>query len=163
MSSARDVRSDLREFIRAHFSPGNVAVAWTNADDIVIADYDLGPSYPEVAVVSEDFVAIGGGTTQFTAMDAAGGGPVQEGYSLVQIDCWGGTVNTDAVQTAGVHPDEVAVQLAREVIRAINANAGGPSGYKWVSATGPSTANDTTDDGSTEFRETVQARLGYET
>lgn len=158
---SRDVKEAVRDFLRTHVDSSNIPVSWTNSDDIVVANYDVGPDYPEVSVVSDDPVVLGGGTTQFTAIEPTGGSPVQEVYSLVQVDCWGGTVTTEANLTADVHPDETANEIGQEVWNVVNDNAVNISGYDWISASPPTDDSDTSGDGETEYRRIVSVRLGY--
>lgn len=159
----RNVHEDLVGFLRSNVDTSNISVTFSTSDDIHQADYDGGHDYPEIAVVSTDPVVPGGGDTRFTGMDPTGAGPIQSGIEVVLVDCWGGPADDPAYVGNSVHPDTVANELAREVWkRSIDAAAdAAPSGYEWISADPPRTADDTESYEDTHFRDQVTVRLGY--
>jgi hypothetical protein len=155
-----DVSGDLVDFLRSEADFTSVSVSFDDQNDLHEANPDGGRSYPSVVTVSEDPIVPGGGDTQFTAMDPGGGGPIQDRIWLVTVDCWGGPVSAGAYEGVDVHPDDVAGELGNIVSdTCINAAAdAAPSGYEWISADPPSTANDT-DPEYTHYRRQVTCRL----
>lgn len=156
-----DPKEGLRDFLRTNLTPGNISVTFTNADDIVIANYDGGAGpYPKVAVVSKDSIILGGGETGVTAIDQANDGPVQRVTYRLQVDCWGGPEDADIYQSEGSHADTVANELGEEVHATCRVGSdGAPSGYGWMMAE-PPFENDDTEEHPTEHRETVIVRMG---
>jgi len=155
-----DPKADLVDHLRANVDPNAVPVPFTNADDVVFADYDgdLGP-FPQVAVVSKDPVVPGGGQTQATGIDPSGAGPIQDVVYLVQVDCWGGPVDADVYANHGSDPDSVANDLAEEVAATCRVGSdGAPAGYEWLFADPPREADDT-EASPTKHRDIVTARL----
>lgn len=159
--SATDPKAAVRDFLQSNMDGSAISVTFTPSDDVTIADYDVGPSYPSVAVVSADPVTIDGGDTGATAIDPSGAGPVQDVVTLVQVDCWGGPRDADIYQSEGSDPDTVAQELGTEVADECQAAAATsqPSGYRWIYADRPSDGNDT-EDAPTEYRRIVTVRLG---
>jgi hypothetical protein len=155
-----DPKLDLRDFLRSAVDGTAISVPFTPADDIVVANYDVGPDWPEVAVVSADWVTFGGGQTGATAMDPTGAGAYQEGYYSVLVDCWGGPRDASTYATNGSDPDTVAEELGQEVARATRAGEGGVSGYEFTYSEPPRDAN-ATDANPTEYRRQVTVRLAY--
>lgn len=157
-----DPKEDLLNFLRSNFTPGNVSVSFTNADDIVHADYDGGAGpFPQVAIVSRDNSIVGGGETGVTAIDVANDGPVQTVIESIQVDCWGGPRDADIYDSEGSDPDTVANELAEEVASVCRVGTDGvPSGYGWMMAEPPFEADDTEED-PTEHREIVIVRMGH--
>lgn len=153
----RDIKSDLIAHLREYFDAGAVPVPFDVGDptdpsapgDVRYADYDGANDYPQVAIVSEDGVVPGGGQTQYTGMDAGGGGGIQDTVTSVQIDCWGGPRDADVYAEHGSHPDAVANALSREthsVLFNTDESAEGPpipDGYEWINAEPPVENNDT--------------------
>lgn len=154
-----DPKLDLRDFLRSALVSGDTSVSFSPADDVVVANYDVGPAYPEVAVVAADWITLGGGETGATAMDPTGGGAYQHGYYSVLVDCWGGPRGEyDSVDIAA---DTVAEELGQAVARETRAGAAGaPSGYEYIFSDPPSDANDT-QEAPTEYRRQVTVRLSY--
>lgn len=184
---ARDVKSDLVAFLREHFDDTAVPVAFDAGDpaqpategDVRFADYDGANDYPQVAIASEDPTIAGGGETGYSAMDAGGGGGVQDVITSVQVDCWGGPDDSQAYNAEGfgydfgsdfglapTHPDVVANALGREVhdilFEADESSDGPPTpdGYDWVNAEQPTESNDT-ERSPTHYRRFVVARLKH--
>ena len=154
-----DVKKDLVTLLRSNVDDTAPSVPWTNADDIVFADYDAHRDYPQVAVVSKDPVVPGGGQTAATGMDAGGGGPIQDRIWLTLVDCWGGPADVDAYTDTDTHPDVVAAELADEVFDVCFQGAdGAPSGYEWITADPPREADDV-EESPTHHREQVTVRL----
>jgi hypothetical protein len=154
-----DPKDDLRTFLRNNVDASVVSVPFTNADEIVFADYDGDRSYPEVAIVSKDPVVPGGGQTQATGIDPSGGSPIQDVVYLVQVDCWGGPDDDDTYQDHGSHPDTVANELGEEIAETCRVGVdGAPTGYEWLFAGPPSEADDT-EESPTVHREIVTIRM----
>lgn len=154
-----DPKLDLRDFLRSNLSSGDTSVTFTPSSDVVVANYDAGPSYPEVAVVAADWVTLGGGQTGATAMDPTGGGSYQHGYYSVLVDCWGGP--RGQYDSSNVAADTVAEELGQAVAEVTRVGASGaPSGYEYLFSDPPSDANDTQSD-PTEYRRQVTVRLAY--
>ncbi|WP_459191824.1 hypothetical protein [Halosimplex sp. J119] len=155
-----DPKSDLVGYLRANVDPSAIPVPFTNADDIVFADYDGGAGpFPQVAVVSKDPVVPGGGQTQATGIDPTGAGPVQDVIYLVQVDCWGGPDDADVYANNGSHPDVVANELGEEIAATCRVGSvGAPDGYEWMFAEPPTEADDT-DQSPTEHRDIVTVRM----
>jgi len=128
--------TDLRDFLQSNIDTTNLSFSFTPTDDVVVADYEKGPDYPEAAIVSKDPTIPGGPRTRFTGYDPSGAGPVQDVITSLQVDCWGGTEEDGTIQSDDVHPATAAEELAEEVWRVCFANnaASPPSGYEWVSA-----------------------------
>ncbi|WP_089650091.1 hypothetical protein [Halobacterium hubeiense] len=144
---SRDVTDDLL----AHLTTGTPSF---NTDAIPVtfgegriehADYDDGPRYPSVAVVSADPVVPGGGPMDATGMDGSGDGVIQDVIASVLVDCWGGTHETDVYHDEGSNPDVVAKELANEVHRVCfqTQPVQAPAGYELVNAAPPTPAHDT--------------------
>jgi len=157
-----DVKDDLVTFLQNNVNSGAISVPFTNADDIVFADYDGARSYPQVAVVSRDPIVNGGGATGVTGIDPGGGGPIQDVVYLVQVDCWGGPEDDDVYQAnPSEHPDAVAVELAEEVAETCRVgDENAPAGYNWLMADPPEEADDV-EQNPTEHREIVQVRMKW--
>lgn len=155
-----DPKLDLRDFLRSNVDSSVVSVPFTNADDIGVANYDVGPGWPSVAVVAADWITYGGGQTGATSMDPTGAGQYQEGYFSVLVDCWGGPRDADTYATNGSDPDTVAEELGQEVARVTRAGTGGPADYTFVFSEPPRDANDT-ESHPTEYRRQVPVRMGY--
>jgi hypothetical protein len=154
-----DPKGDLRVVLRNNLDASVVSVPFTNADEIVFADYDGDRSYPEVAIVSKDPVVPGGGQTQATGIDPADGSPVQDVVYLVQVDCWGGPDDDDTYQEHGSHPDVVANELGEAVAETCRVGSdGAPAGYEWIFAEPPTEADDT-EESPTVHREIVTVRM----
>lgn len=157
-----DVKDDLVTFLRNNVDPSVVSVSFTNADDIVFADYDDQRSYPQVAVVSRDPVVPGGGQTGVTGIDPGGGGSIQDVVELVQVDCWGGPRDESPYEGTSNDPDTVANELGEEVhstcFDATPSEA--PAGYEWISADPPFEGDDT-EENPTHHREIVQVRMKW--
>lgn len=154
-----DVKADLVDFLRDNVDPSAVSVPWTNADDVVFADYDGDRDYPQAAVVSRDPVVTGGGQTGATGIDPGGDGPIQDVVYLVQVDCWGGPEDDPVYSGSGTHPDIVAVELAEVVAETCRVGSdGAPAGYEWIMADPPTEADDVEED-PTHHREIVQVRM----
>lgn len=154
-----DVKGDLVDYLRANVDGSAISVPWTNADDIVFANYDGGRDYPQVAVVSKDFVVPGGGQTAATGIDAGGAGPVQDRVWLVLVDCWGGPDDEQVYEDNGVHPDAVASKLGEEVFQTcFQGSDGAPDGYEWITADPPQESDDV-EESPTHHREQVTVRL----
>lgn len=141
---SRDTTEDLRQFLVANFDTSNISVTFST-DDIEHADYDDGPKYPSVAIVSEDPTTPGGGPMDVTGIEGSGGGAIQDVVTSVLVDCWGGTHETDIYQSEGSNPDVVAKELAWEVHRpCFEADPqDAPSGYELINARAPRSAHDT--------------------
>ena len=141
---ARDPTEDLRSFVVANFDTSAISVTFST-DDIEHANYDDGPTYPSVAIVSEDPSVLGGGPMDVSAIAGGGGGAVQETVVSVLVDCWGGIHETQIYHDEGSNPDVVAKELAHETHRvcfdAIPSEA--PAGYELISAAPPRSAHDT--------------------
>lgn len=164
-----DEKEDLVVFLRTHVDPNNLSVPFETGDpatpndtsgDIQFADYDSGLDFPGIYVQAEETTVPGGGITGFTGMDAGGGGPTQDPVTTIQVDCWGGSKQTDRLQNAGVDPDSFAKELANEVWNVCIENAQGPTGYRFISVANPSEANDTEVD-PTRYRRIVPVAMGY--
>lgn len=154
-----DPKGDLRTFLRANVNSDAVSVPFTNADDIVFADYDGAQEYPQVAIVSKDMTVPGGGQTGATGIDPSGGAPIQDVVYLLQVDCWGGPDDADVYQSNGSHPDIVATELGEEVAATCRVGAdGAPTGYEWVFADPPTEADDV-EASPTKHREIVTVRM----
>lgn len=170
----RDIKSDLIAHLRKNFDTGAVPVPFDVGDatdpaapgDVRFADYDGENDYPQVAIVSEDAVVPGGGQTQYSAIDAGGGGGIQDTVTSVQIDCWGGPRDADVYEQHGSHPDIVANALGRETHRVLfssDESSQGPpvpDGYEWVNAEPPEESNDT-ERTPTHYRRIIIARLKH--
>lgn len=154
-----DIKSDLVTFLRNNVSV-SLAVPFSNSDDIGFAEYSRPKDYPQIAVVSSDPVILGGGETGYTAIDGTDSGPIQDYRADVLVDCWGGPVDDDIYQGVDTHPDPVASELGDSVHTALTdaASDGAPSGYEWVGAEPPRTANDVERD-PPHYREQVIAYL----
>jgi hypothetical protein len=155
-----DPKDDLVTHLRNNVDPSVVSVPFTNADDIVFADYDGGAGpYPQIAVVSKDPIVPGGGQTQATGIDAGGGGGIQDTIYLVRVDCWGGPADADVYANHGSNPDTVANELGEEVAKTCRVGtAGAPSGYEWMFAEPPTEADDV-EESPTEHRDQVTVRM----
>jgi len=155
-----DPKGDLVEYLRDNVDGSAASVPFTNADDIVFADYDGGAGpFPQVAVVSKDPVVPGGGQTQATGSDPSGGGPIQDVIYLVQVDCWGGPDDAQVYADHGSHPDVVANELGEEVAATCRVGSdGAPAGYEWLFAEPPQESDDT-EQSPTEHREIVTVRM----
>jgi len=143
----RDTTDDLLSFLTSgtpSFDPSNISVT-VSADDIEHANYDDGPTYPSVAIVSEDPSVLGGGPMDMTGMDGTGKGGIQDVITSVQVDCWGGDHETDIYHDEGSDPDTVAKELANEVHRVcFEADPDQvPSNYELINAAPPRSAHDT--------------------
>lgn len=153
-----DPKDDLVSFLRTNFDDNAISIGFTNADDIVFADYDGEQSYPQVAVVSKDFAVPGGGQTGATGIQQDGA-PIQDVVYLVQVDCWGGPKDIAIYQGSGTDPDTVANELGEEVADTCRVGTdGAPSGYEWLFADPPMEADDT-DPETTVHREIVNVRM----
>lgn len=155
-----DPKGDLVDFLRANVDGSAASVPFTNADDIVFADYDSGAGpFPQVAVVSKDPVVPGGGQTGATGIDPSGAGPIQDVVYLVQVDCWGGPDDATVYEDNGSHPDVVATELGEEVAETCRAGSdGAPDGYEWIFADPPAEGDDT-EESPTEHRDIVTVRM----
>lgn len=165
----KDVKRDLVAFLRAHFDETALSVPLTPGDpatpndadgEIRIADFDGGLDYPGIYLQAENTVVPNSGVTGFTGMDPGSGGPTQDPVTSVQVDCWGGTTQTDRLINHGVHPDTLASEMANQVWRTCLNNSGGPDGYRYVSVSEPTEGNDT-DASPTAFRRIVPVEVGY--
>jgi len=156
-----DAKDDLVSFLRSNFDDTAPSVPWTNSDDIVHADYDGSRDYPQIAVVSSDFIVPGGGQTQATGMDAGGAGPIQDRIYLIQTDCWGGPDTESVYNQQNTHPDVVATELADEVFSTcFQGTDASPSGYEWITADPPEEADDV-EETPTHHRQIVNVRLKW--
>lgn len=152
-------KEDLRDWIRPRFDDSAISVPFAASSDLDIANYDVGPAWPSIAIVSADPVTPGGGQTGATGIDGGGGGAIQDTVYLVLVDCWGGPRSADVYADHGSDPVTVANDLATELhasARSIPQNA--PSGYEWVFADPPQDANDP-EATPTEYRQQVTVRL----
>lgn len=144
---ARDATEDLRSFLTSNtpsFDTSNISVTFSTSD-IEHANYDQGPKYPSVAIVSEDPTIPGGGETDLTGIDPSGAGNTQDQITSILVDCWGGTHETQLYQDEGSNPSKVAKELAWEVHRVCfeASPSQAPTDYTHVNATPPSSAHDT--------------------
>jgi len=159
---ARDVTTDIIDHLRSEVTAASIPVSFSTSDDIGYAQYDDTESDVYVTPVSEDPVVPGGGQTQYSGIDPGGAGPIQDVVTSVQIDCWGGDIDTPRNQAAGVHPHTVANDLGREVHRVLfesseaSSSPPVPSGYHWVNADPPRTADDS-EASPTKYRRVVVA------
>lgn len=153
-----DPKKDLRDFVRSNFDGSAISTSFTPADDVVIANYDVGPAFPEVAIVSADPITPGGGETGATGYDAGGGGLIQDTIWELTVDCWGGP--HQEYSGGSTDADTVAEELGQELHETCRVGEGGPSGYEWLFAQPPADANDT-EAQPTEYRRQVVARLKY--
>lgn len=144
---ARDTTDDLLSFLingTPSFDTSAISVTFST-DSIEHANYDDGPTYPSIAIVSEDPTTPNGGQMGVSGMDGSSGGPIQDVVTSVLVDCWGGTHETDIYHNESSNPDVVAKELAWEVHRVCfeATPVDAPAGYELVSAAVPQTAHDT--------------------
>jgi hypothetical protein len=159
---APDPKGDLRDWLRTRFDDTAISVAFDPDADLVVANYDVGPSWPSVAIDSSDFVTVGGGQTGATAFDPGGAGAYQDGYYSIRVDCWGGPHDAEVYAGTPTDPDTVAEELGQELHRAARGGEQArPAGYRWSFADPPSDANTVQAD-PTEYRRQVTVRLGYQ-
>ena len=171
----RDIKSDLVAFLRQHFDETAIPVTFnpgptddpTADGDVRFADYDGGAGpYPNVSIVSEDPVVVGGGEAQYSGIDAGGKGGIQDVVTSVQIDCWGGPHDAEIYANEDSHPDVVANALGRETHRVLfeadESDEGPPlpDGYEWINAEQPVENNDT-ERSPTHYRRFVVARTKH--
>ena len=152
------VSSDLVKFLREQADFDDVDVAFNPSEHVHQSNPDGNRRYPSVVTVSEDFVVPGGGSSQFTAM--SDGKALQDRVWLILVDCWGGPVTAKVYEGVDSHPDDVADALSNAVSDAcIDASAvSPPTGYEWVSADPPQTANDE-ERKRTHYRRQVTCRM----
>ena len=155
-----DPKLDFRDWIRPRFDDTAISVTFSASDDLDIANYDVGPAWPSIAIVDATPVVRGGGATGATSFDPTGAGAYQEVDYLITVDCWGGPRTADIYASEGSDPDTVAVELAMELHRAARGEEATPSGYEYAFADPPQDATTTNED-ETEYRQQVTARLGY--
>lgn len=145
---ARDVKSDIIDFLRSHVDTSVIDVPFDKSDDIGFAAYDDVDQSVYVTPASEDGVVVGGGESRYSGMDGTGKGGIQDVVTTVQVDCWGGDRDDDVYTGVDSHPDIVANALSREVHRVLfesgesNDEIPTPDGYEWVNAEPPVEAND---------------------
>lgn len=156
---AIDPKADLRDFVESNFDDTVPSVPFDRVDDVQIANYDVGPDWPEIAIVSADPVVPGGGQTGATGIDPSGAGPIQDVVYRILVDCWGGPRDAQVYQDHGSDPDTVAVELSQELAATCRVGSdGSPSGYEWIFADPPRDANDVEAE-PTEHRQQVPVRL----
>jgi hypothetical protein len=157
-----DPKADLRDWLRSRFDDTAISVSFDASSDLHIANYDVGPAYPSVAIVQADWITVGGGQTGATGFDPQGGGGHQAGYYSILVDCWGGPRDADVYATEGSDPDTVAEELGQELHQAARGGEQStPAGYRWSFADPPSDANDV-EASPTAYRRQVTVRLGYQ-
>jgi hypothetical protein len=157
---APDPKGDLRDWLRPRFDDATVPVPFAATEDLGIANYDVGPTWPSIAIVSADWVTVGGGTTGATGYSPTGGAH-QHGYFSILVDCWGGPRDADVYADHGSDPDTVAEALGQELHAiARGGEAETPARYEWSFADPPTDANNV-EASPTEYRRQVTIRLGY--
>jgi hypothetical protein len=155
-----DPKADLRDWLRPRFDDSAISVPFTASSDLDIANYDAGPAWPSIAIVSSDPVPLGGGPMDMTGIDPSGAGAIQDVVYRILVDCWGGPHNADVYQTNGSDADTVAEELGREVHdKAWATPDNAPADYNGaVSSTPPRDANDV-EATPTEYRRQVTVYL----
>lgn len=153
-----DPKTALRDFLQGANGVNASALSepFDTATDIQLANYEPGPDYPEIAVVTADPTVPNGGEMDVTAMDPGGGGAIQDVVYSVVVDCWAGTEATAGDLGWQTHPDAFAVELAEEVHQSCLSvdQPAVPDGYQQLSAAPPRDAHDT-EGAQTEYRQQV--------
>lgn len=161
MPATPNPKIDLRDFLRDSFDPNAVSVPWTNSEHIGIANYDVGPEFPSIAIANSDPVIPGGGDTGVTAIDGQGGGGIQESVFHVLVDCWGGPRDDPTYEEHGSDPETVAGEIGEEVHSETMVGVlGAPDGYEWMWSNPPKDANQS-EATPTELRRQVTVRMKW--
>lgn len=153
-------KEDLRDWVRPRFDDSAISVPFTAADDLDIANRDVGPSWPSIEIAASDPIVPGGGPMDMTGMDPGGGGAIQDQIYAIHVDCWGGPRDAAVYADHGSDPVTVADELGQELHSAAWATPeNAPAGYNGaVSATPPMDAPET-DATPTEHRTVVRVFL----
>lgn len=152
---SRDPSDALKTHLRDNVDTGNISAS-LSTEAIDHADYDQGPSFPSVAIVSEDPSHPNSGPEDLSGIDPSGSGATQDTLVSLLVDCWGGTHETQIYHDEGSNPTTVASELAWEVHRVcFGAQSDAPTGYNFLTAAAPRTAHDTQTSPATRRYQTV--------
>lgn len=167
-SEYRNEKADLISFLRRNIDEDDIPIPFDLGDpdepysdaDLAFPNYDGGLNFPGIYPSSKDTSIFGGGETQYSGMRPDTGGPFQDTTVSMQVDCWGGTLETSRVVDEGIHPIRLANDMAKVVHHACINNAVNIDNYRWISSTVPTEAHNA-ESNKTEYREYVIVRLGY--